>query len=239
MQTFRRQRATAGFTILELLIAVIIIGILVAIIVPVYTNRAEQARQVAAMSDLDSLKNAEEHSAIDTAYFYQLYVLDDVKGFDNIGPDNTGDRVDGIRDEALRGDAPSQNIFIDTKEGTPMNNFSSIFQQLQTRGETAFNWNGPYVNYSRKSKPGEFSDIPVGMPLDPWGRPYLFFTKKGYVDPKSGAIRVSGVTINGQTLPGDPTIFDRPTVLSLGLDGTSGSTGNTNFGAGDDLMRQF
>ena len=54
---------------------------------------------------------------------------------------------------------------------------------------------------------------------------------------------VGSVTINNITLLGDATIFDRPTVLSLGADGASGGitngVQNNNFGAGDDLYRQF
>ncbi|MCX7718351.1 MAG: prepilin-type N-terminal cleavage/methylation domain-containing protein [Candidatus Sumerlaeaceae bacterium] len=243
MTAITAKRSQGGFTVLELLIAVIIIGILVAIIVPVYTDRAEQARLTAAQQDLDALKTAQEHAAIDTAYFYALYVLDDVRDFDGVPSSNPNDRTDGIRDEVLRTDISGdpRRIFIDTTSGQVPAGFATIFSQIQT-SETNFNWNGPYVNYTRRSLPGEFTDVPADMPLDPWGRPYLFFTKDGYFNPRTLTID-NQVTINGTTLLGDATIFDRPTVLSLGADGASGGivngVQNNNFGTGDDLFRQF
>lgn len=237
-----------GFTILELLIAIVIIGILVAIIVPVYVSRANQARITACQTDLDGLKSAEEHAAIDTSYFYRLYTLIDGKKGDGIPPSLPNDSIVGVRDELSRTDATNPtNMFIDTNMTPPDGGqlytgaqATLIYDRL-ARDETAFNWNGPYVNYSRKYTYADFNNPtpkgPVGLPLDPWGNPYMLFTSKGYVQEPEGVI-VPNVTIGTNTY--SCTGFDRATVLSLGPDGMPGDGKPTStFGQGDDMFRQF
>ncbi len=54
----RGPRAARGFTLLEILIVVVIIGILGAVIVPNLLSRPGQARVTAAESDIRSLSNA-------------------------------------------------------------------------------------------------------------------------------------------------------------------------------------
>jgi len=49
---FRNQKS--GFTLIEIMLVVIIIGILVAMIVPNIAGRSEQARTTAARTDIDS-----------------------------------------------------------------------------------------------------------------------------------------------------------------------------------------
>ena len=55
----RRHRAF-GFTLLELLVVVIIVGILATIAVPSFTRAMERARQSEASAFLDTLKTSEE-----------------------------------------------------------------------------------------------------------------------------------------------------------------------------------
>ncbi|MBX7246921.1 MAG: prepilin-type N-terminal cleavage/methylation domain-containing protein [Candidatus Sumerlaeaceae bacterium] len=238
----------AGFTIIELLIAVIIIGILVAIVINVYTSRAEDARQAAVRADLEAICTAQEHAGIDTAYFYQLYCLDDVYQGDGVAPANTAtDRADGLTDEAIRTDVSSdpKRIFIDTKDGDVPAGYTGIFNGLLA-SETRFNWRGPYCNISKKSQINEFTgptasvQVPAGFPIDPWGRPYLFFTKKGYVDPITLSL-VTSLTVSGVAVTSAQIPFDRPTILSLGRDGAvgDGAVPGSVFGQGDDIYRQF
>jgi len=242
MRTTQGNRAQAGFTIIELIISVIIIGILVAIIIPVYVTRADEARLSAAQQDLEALQTGQQHAAIDTGYFYRLYVLDDTTGGDGVASSNlTGDRVDGIRDEALRTDVTNPKlIFIDTKLGTLIATGASIYDRM-VRNETAFNWNGPYINIARKAGlKYPVANVPAGTPLDPWGNPYLFFTKEGLVDDRNSIIATSYTGNDGNTYTTDR--FDRPTILSLGPNGVPGNgagSGEPNFGQGDDIFRQF
>lgn len=247
-RTIPRPRRTGGFTIIELLIAVIIIGILVAIIVPVLANRASDARLAAVRTDLESLKTAEEHAAIDTGYFYRLYVLDDVRGGDGIGSNNANDVTDGVRDEALHVDAGNPTrLFIDTVAGTLLNN-PALYTRLtgSVSSETSFNWNGSYVNYAKKTGPVPRIDLsalgwPSGLPIDPYGNPYLFFTKVGLMNENSTWGAAGEVIISATITPGTFNClrFDRPTILSLGPDGVPGSTATPDFGQGDDTFRQF
>ncbi len=243
MRKWNTHRASdGGFTIIELIISVIIIGILVAIIIPVYVTRADEARLSACLQDLEALQTAQQHAAIDTGYFYRLYVLDDVSGGDGIPASNlTGDRVDGIRDEALRTDVSNQKfLFIDTKNGTFVPGGAGIFDRM-AQNETSFNWNGPYVNVAHKSGAKHpIAGQPAGLPLDPWGQPYLFFTKEGLVNDRDGVISTTFVAQDGNSYPTQR--FDRPTILSLGPNGVPGNGAGSSepfFGQGDDLYRQF
>lgn len=55
-----RRHRTSGFTLLELLVVVIIVGILATIAVPSFTRAMERARQSEAAAFLDTVKTAEE-----------------------------------------------------------------------------------------------------------------------------------------------------------------------------------
>ncbi len=237
------RQSIKGFSVIELLIAVIILGVLVAIIVPRLATRAELAREKATLADLQNIQDALERAAIDTGYYYRLYVLDDTTGGDGLGfgdPDIYTNIIDGVADEQfnLYYDNNTQ-IFISIQTGDFITNYDTTYTYLISN-ETAFGWNGPYINWNRDkvnetgaavpARPNNADDIPD----DPWGRNYLLFTKKGLVLEPDGRIE------DGSYLGSSCNVFDRMTILSLGPNGLPGN-GNpgSRFGTDDDLLRQF
>ncbi len=257
--TYTTNRRIRGFTMVELLIAIIIIGILVAIIVPVLSNRAADARLAAAQADMEAIANAQSQVAIDTGYIVRLHVLDDSGAVgDGIGSNNPLDVVDSIRDEDFNAGAGNNDqIFLDAKSGIFLP--TNLFTRIDVDGGPAkFGWNGPYVNFQRKLKPtNPPTALPAnyewtyGSPLDPWGAPYFLFVAGesaasggtavgGWIDEKTGDINP---TFNYGGGAADATNFDRMTLLSLGPNGQpgdgSGAAPGGLLGSGDDLVRAF
>ncbi len=61
--------ARAGFTLIEVMVVVIILGILAAIVVPKLTGRTEQARKVKAKVDIKNIGGALEQFNLDSGYY--------------------------------------------------------------------------------------------------------------------------------------------------------------------------
>lgn len=249
MNRLNDSRRRGGFTMVELVIAVIIIAILVAITVPILQERANQAKLTAAKSDLENLANAEERAALDTGYMYRLFVLDDV-GVDPAN-DNFND-PDAFSEEMGRDypyDVNQSNFFINPRTGRFVENAITIFDRLDpSNAETDYVpsllnvesgvWNGPYVNWSRDNEPAGPDDIPN----DPWGNNYVLFTQAGIIwedpeNPPNNSRLRTAPTLGGLTY--EFRLFDRPTALSMGPDGLPGGEGDRRFGFGDDLIRQW
>ncbi len=249
MKAVSLNKSRKGFSIIELLIAIIIIGILVAVIVPRLATRSEIARQRAAKSDLEQMRNAEEHAGIDSGYYYRIYVLDDNPGGDLIGTGGLNDINDGIRDEVLNQIALNPiRIFINVNTGEFMPDTSAInlYQDL-IANETSFGWQGRYITWQKDfygfQRDAQGNPIPNDIADDPWAHDYLFFTDKGLVLEPYGEI-VPGCSLdgNGNFVAGatyDCLRFDRFTLLSMGANGLPGADPNYVFGTGDDIIEQW
>jgi general secretion pathway protein G len=65
----RQSKIESGFTLVEMLLVITIIGILAALVVPKMMGRSEQARQAAAHADLSSIKTALDAFEVDNGYY--------------------------------------------------------------------------------------------------------------------------------------------------------------------------
>ncbi len=58
-----------GFTLIEIMVVVVILGILAAIVIPKVVNRPEQARIVAAKQDISAIQNAMDLYKLDNGIY--------------------------------------------------------------------------------------------------------------------------------------------------------------------------
>ena len=129
----RGRRPGAGFTLLELLVVVLIIGLLAGFVAPRYFGQVGKSEINVAKAQIDALEKALDQYRLDTGHY------------------------------------PSSELGL-----------VSLVQRPQNEPK----WGGPYL---RKD-----------VPLDPWGKPYLY------------------------RMPGEKTDFD---IVSYGKDGQPGGSG--------------
>jgi prepilin-type N-terminal cleavage/methylation domain-containing protein len=246
----KQPRHNSGFSIVEIVIAVMIIGILATILIPVLITKAEKAKVAAANRDLEELANAEERVAIDIGHYVRLYVLDDVRDSDQplpIGLGAANDRMDGIVEEPRNTiyQNPWQifitldsNVLLDAGDAQTL-----LAKIAYATTESPYKWDGPYLNIHRDEPmppvvPNPFPPPLPDTPTDPWGNDYLLFTRQGLVVEPDGTINAKASIAGAASA--NMQVFDRPTVLSLGPDGLPGSPSkNESFGKGDDVRRSF
>ncbi len=253
----------SGFSIIELLVAIIIIGILVTILLPVVANRAEQARVARVNSDLENLASSMERVAVDTGYYVRLFALNDVLRGDGVAfnrdlPGDPDDNIDGLTDYDIGGgflEFPGSNsLFIDTRTGdfaVGLNRTAFFNRLLATETNfdgTSVGWTGPYINWQTDDNIYQGVAGRTGVPDDPWGNDYILFTREGmFLEPDGLLVDSVSQNVDGGFSSGGPfdtfEIFDRPTIISLGPNGAPGDGSTTgdegDFGEADDFVRQF
>ncbi len=104
-------RNASAFTLIELLLVLVILGVLAAIVVPKFAGRGEQARQTAAQTQIANFGTALDAYEVDNGVYPK-------------GKNGLNDLIVAPRD--------SQS------------------------------WKGPYMDEKK------------GIPLDPWGHPYVY-----------------------------------------------------------------
>lgn len=65
----RQQRYQSGFTLLEIMVVVVILGILATFVVPKIMSRPEEARLIKAKQDILSIQNALELFKLDNGFY--------------------------------------------------------------------------------------------------------------------------------------------------------------------------
>ncbi|MDX2176036.1 MAG: prepilin-type N-terminal cleavage/methylation domain-containing protein [Candidatus Sumerlaeia bacterium] len=253
-----RRRAHSGFSIVELLIAIIIITILATILIPLIAKRTEDARNARALNDLENIVEAQQRASVDTGYYVRLFALNDTYGgtlpFTRPNPPNG--YIDGLGQYDAAGGYYQNidNFFIDPQSNTfltPPSRNTTIRLRINNNETNygpseLYRWGGPYLSFTRDNNLASGVVAADGIPDDPWGNNYLFFTRLGLILEPQGSLETNSVALssNGNYTSGGPydvTGFDRPTIASTGPDGTPGdaTSGATTFGDGDDLFRSF
>lgn len=163
-----------GFTILEVLIVVIIIGVLVAVAISRYTQRTDEAKINTARSEMQMFAKAEQAIEIDTGYYVGLRVLNDVH---SLQPFND---LMGWREYPIE----NEPGFAISTSGA----WADIAPNAWYNYQLAPDWKGPYMEFKQKGAqssllgvytndvlPAANPETKYGIPLDPWGSPYRFY----------------------------------------------------------------
>lgn len=236
------RRTNRGVTLTELLVVMLIISLLATVAVPVYVNRAENARVAIANAECREIAQAEEQCAILHGFYVPFQVLDDTPA---LGPNLFVATEDSItQDATINGNTSVINPLIrpfDQLGRQPTLNQYTVNSRLRSM---VLNWQGPFLNPQRvylgnrldlrPGNPDYFSSpwFRLDFPLDPWGTPYALYSPLGIVGSNAyNNVNVSNYNLNfsdGLLTNVDNRFLERYAVVSFGRDSISETLNATN-----------
>lgn len=246
-------RKTRGFTLTELLVVMVIIGLLSTIIVPVYVSRMEDARVRIARAECREIAQAEEQCAIIHGYYLPFQLLDDL-------PDPPKGTSPQSADEIGQYPWPDQtyiiNPLVNPRDQIPTgkqrtlgdaNTYTRIKAMLE-------HWEGPFLTPHRVydiptgldpkdpnyEAPANRSEAQLDFPLDPWGAPYRFYSPLGVIgtnalDEPSSTYGYGYSFSDGRLTTRDDRHLPRYAVVSYGRDNLP----EYNQASKDDIVHLF
>lgn len=228
-----RNRSRAGrraFSIVELLVAVIIIAVLATMAIPIVQNRVDQARLTRAQHEMDAIADALNRVEADTGYYVRLFMLNDLalSATQSDGTIQTpGNRqagevfdpadIDAVSDYDNTSYFPeTDRLFIYAHNDDPTRVGEMVDDVLGARllaelraDPKEFGWNGPYMNWQTDANIYDTiapNDVAAGdgIPDDPWGNNYMLVTNLGLIpdgDPNWTPTAVGPIGAAGFSLP--------------------------------------
>ncbi|MCX7019507.1 MAG: prepilin-type N-terminal cleavage/methylation domain-containing protein [bacterium] len=231
----------SGFTLTEMLVVMVIVGLLATIAIPVYINRMEESRVKLAQGECKQIADAEDQCALIHGFYVPFQILNALPH-----PQNQTRNGDTIRNQPN----PS-SIYLINPLIRP--NYQIGSQWTLNDGINGNNarvtlmvnyWEGPFLNLHRVYVQQGFNPVNnynyYDFPLDPWGNPYLFYSALGIIGQYISSGNFTNLTINfsnGQLTNLDQRNYiDRYAVVSYGHDGLPNTITPNYF---DDVIYLF
>ena len=144
-------RAKRGFTLVEILIVVVILGILAAIVIPQFTEASGEAKMSSLCTDLQSVRSQIE--------LYKIQHNDALPGEDNTAGGGTHTGTSGFLNgligytdiNGVTQPGPGANVYGPYLQKIPVNQFNNLDTIEQGVGLPGGNDNGWYHNTSTGS----------------------------------------------------------------------------------------
>ncbi len=235
----RISRKQKGFTAVEIAMVASVIAILALLILPIFRQRAEEARVAAVQDELQSLAKALllVEADMPAGFVPRLSDLDNPENTELSDTDPINTNVDPPRARWRRGLSPADPGFFE--EIPLVEYFSTIVP----------NWRGPYIAAPNTiplatvrdgfplltdQNQGPIAVFTPGIdagsvdidryPIDPWGTPYLLFGQEETIYNVRTLYSLGPNGVPSNDFSGNPANYDRRTGL---------------LGTGDDFEFQF
>jgi type II secretory pathway pseudopilin PulG len=245
MMTRHSRRSDAGFTAVEMAMVATVIAIIALLILPIFRQRAEAAREAAVVDELSSLAKALLLVEADTGIQVRLQDLDNGQGLTN-SPDVSTPLA--AWNGTLEAVIPKARATVDANWVGPYAAPKNFLTNAEITGTL------PGYIYQGSGSPGYIYVVGVSgpqypgtpsndsgddrYPVDPWGQPYVFYGQGRF--PADDA---------------SESTFNTSVLYSLGPDGIPGldlipfqradsyrrpsATNASTLGQGDDYEYRF